>query len=744
MRFLRVGEKEIPVSICGNDLSRYSIVVGVRKTSMGRIDATPQAMRAAKELKKYLAAVTGVALPISSDKNPIVKSCEIAVGPTDRDRPDREFGTEEYEIKTVGERLIINGGRRGVLYGVYEFLEKYVGLRFFAEDLEKIVDRDRIEIRDIRDSYKPVFEYREICDWTAFDTEFAVKNRINGRFIRSIPDEWGGGIGWAGGDKGLVHTFSHLVPYDEYFASDPTLYALDENGERNPTGLCLTNPKTYRAALKTAKKWLAEAGKEDILSISVNDGNIAYCHCPECEKVRSIEGGESGGVLMFVNRIARAVKKEFPSAVVDTIAYGKIAEVPNVTRPADGVVVRVCGNLVRSNSYADFGREPLLSEQPQCVTFDRKMREWKKICKKIYVWDYPAPYSVINSIFPQFHTFLPNVRYFLENNVRGVYINGNTDTARFSALTTYLIAKLLYRPEMTDEEYETVFSEALQGFYGKGYEHIREFIELTRERATDNRVFTSHTLPPDMLSGDYPDEKLVARMHECFRKAEEEAESDGEKYRIRKDSLQVDYYELYSLTDGGVKNIPPERLAEIERRNKTLYDELVRFGILRVVENTFLPVVNDFRQSPSQWGYWDGNCVTGDRNNNNYRRDVYAILDSAEPLGERVNVTFSFMTNNVNPACFGCVFGGDGYEFITDDRGEKIPLVWDEWHDYRTVTVKGARVCSLKDIAAFEGKETSFSGYCFIQPHRKGVIFIMKNTDAGAYFMIKDVRIEKA
>lgn len=741
MNFIRPGAKEIPLYINGNKISEYSIIFGVPKVSLGESHAPVNILRAVKELKKYIALITGISIPSAMDKNPIVKDCEICVGNTSRG--SENYLTDEYEIKTEGNKLFINGGNRGVLYGVYSFLESCCGMRFFAENTELLLDTDEIRISDISVRYAPKIEYREVCYWNAFDTDFSVKSKINGSFMRSLPSEWGGGIGYAGGPKGLVHTFSHLVPYKRHYKKEPEVYALDGRGERNPTGLCLSNERTFQIALKTAKKWLKTSGSEDILSISVNDGNVAYCTCPDCLKVKAEEGDESGNLIRFINKIADALKKNFPDVLLDTIIYGEILEVPKITKPAPNLLIRVCGSTIRSHSYAEYGKKSILDKEPYAKEINDKIAAWGKVCNGIYVWDYPAPYVVINSVFPHFHTLHPNIKFFLENNVKGVFINGNTETTQFTALTVYLIAKLLYYSDMSDEDFQRHTDEFLCGFYGKGWRHIKAFMEYTRAQATDGHIFTSHTEPEDMFCGDYPNEERLKKMRGYFERALDEAESESERYRIGKDKLQVDYYGLYSVSDSGYEGWTEQQIDEAAQKNKELYEELKKYGITRVVENTFLPVVKDYRHSPKEWGYWDKFCTNGDRNNYNYDRDIYTLLESELPTGTIVDITFLFKTNNVNADCFGVVSGKDSYRYMTDEKGNKSSLIWDDYRHYTSVTIKDACVVNLEIFSKFEKKMSDYSGYEFVPPHKNGVMFKMENIAAGAYFFIKDVKITK-
>ena len=60
-----------------------------------------------------------------------------------------------------GDLTITGGTRRGVLYGVYEFLEAYVGWRFVLDGVEYLYEAKSIDIPEgTKDTQRAVFEER--------------------------------------------------------------------------------------------------------------------------------------------------------------------------------------------------------------------------------------------------------------------------------------------------------------------------------------------------------------------------------------------------------------------------------------------------------------------------------------------------------------------------------------------------------------------------------------------------------
>ena len=123
------------------------------------------------------------------------------------------MGTEGIVIKTVGNDLILAGGRpRGTLYAVYTFLEDHVGCRWWSSTASTIPKKPTLKIGGIDVRYVPPLEYRESFWFDAFDGDWAVRNKCNGHCAELDAKRGGKHI-----YQGFVHTFYPLIPPAEYF-----------------------------------------------------------------------------------------------------------------------------------------------------------------------------------------------------------------------------------------------------------------------------------------------------------------------------------------------------------------------------------------------------------------------------------------------------------------------------------------------------------------------------------------------
>ena len=365
---------------------------------------------------------------------------------------------------------ILGGNDRGVLYGVYKFLEEYAGIRYFTADLEVIPEGD-IVLRDgALLSYSPYFEYRhtswhcsavkEACSW-------CVKNGLNGN--GHIPPELGDRISYAPGLN--VHTLGKLT----------------ETGEGASPNPCLSSEENYQKVLKNVRAILEENPDSHIVSISQNDNNT-YCTCEACAAVDAEEGSPAGLMLRFVNRLAEELEKDYPNLVIDTLAYNYTQAAPQKTVPRHNVCVRICSIRVcfmHPMAECNDAKGPNGVAWTRTSTFLNDFLDWGKICDRIYVWDYTTNFAYYIAPFSNFGAIRENMILYYENGVRGMFDQGNSQSVsgEFGELRAYLLAKLMWNPYMSEEEYYHHMDEFLAAYYGEGWEGIRAFIDLTTELA---------------------------------------------------------------------------------------------------------------------------------------------------------------------------------------------------------------------------------------------------------------------
>ena len=129
------------VSLSACNGSAQSLVLADHNTSIYKIvvpaDATKLEQRSANVLQKYIRQVSGAELPIAIEGRPLATPA-IYIGHTakaEKVHPGK-MKQESYLLRTDGKDLVILGGSgKGLIYGVYNFLETYIGCKKLADEL---------------------------------------------------------------------------------------------------------------------------------------------------------------------------------------------------------------------------------------------------------------------------------------------------------------------------------------------------------------------------------------------------------------------------------------------------------------------------------------------------------------------------------------------------------------------------------------------------------------------------------
>lgn len=390
-----------------------------------------------------------------------------------------DFGTG-YRILAKSSDVCILGSDLAMnVRGIYAFLRSFAGIRSFISKHLSFTKQSVTVPYDTDISYHPYFEYAD-TDWLSpKDAEYSLFNGINGLQYRNIPKDMGGGIEY---QPYFCHTLTeHFCPSKKYYESHPEYYAF-QKGKRKPLQLCLTNPDVLKIVTQEVLDLLKEKHDPDaqlqIVTLTQHD-NVFFCRCPECLKMDRRYQSHAGTMLYFVNRVARAVKAAgYENVALDTFAYRYTRKPPVGIHPDENVIVRLCSiECCFSHPFDDKGCKANRA-------FMSDLKAWSQICNRIYVWDYCTNFSFFVGIFPNFGVLQRNIQIMYENNVKGIYEEGNfsldvCDT-EFGELRAYLLTQLFMDPycDLAKEQ-----SNFLAAYYGDGGKYIDEFINKTKEYA---------------------------------------------------------------------------------------------------------------------------------------------------------------------------------------------------------------------------------------------------------------------
>ncbi|HIJ73314.1 MAG TPA: DUF4838 domain-containing protein [Candidatus Hydrogenedentes bacterium] len=509
--------------------------------------ASDSEQRAAQEFAKYWQRCTGHDVLIGNrPENGVcvwIGRGGVPAGLLSKVKLER-LGTDGLHLRTVktgkvgaNPHLLIVGGReRGTLYGVYEFFERYMGVRWLTPDVTHIPEPPaslpRIDYR-----YVPPFEFRDTTYYWWLnphsDMEYADAEKdalYNG--INRINS----------GPSFACHTLHRQIPPDKYFEDHPEYYSFYDGKRHGPVGvpwwlgpgdmppdmmtqLCFTNPDVVKLLYEAVERDIQNNPANKEVHISQMDW-FAYCECEACAAIDAREESHMGSVLTALNQIADWLAEEHPGYSLETLAYLYTRKPPKYLRPRDNVIIKLC------SIECDFGRPLDDSSSALNRPFVEDIRKWSKVAKRLHVWDYTPNYTYAQIPHPNFHVLQPNAQFFMEHKVKGLFEQGfERRGCESEPLRAYMIHKLLWNP-LADGE--AIKDEFIDLYYQAAAPYIRQYIRLLTKRVQESG------LPlPCFNNGEWLDFDTVVEADRLFQKAFAAAPSDPIRRRVDRAYLPV-------------------------------------------------------------------------------------------------------------------------------------------------------------------------------------------------------------
>lgn len=438
------------ITLLDKGRSDYQIIV-----SSG---AVPDELRAASEFQTCFRKISGIDIPIFSEEAEPASN-EILIGSSkrlDQYRVKARFTPEEKDgflILTKQNNLFIIGGSpKGTLNGVYTFFENYLGCRLYSPEAAVIPVKNKIVLPEIHDRQVPLFTYRELLFPGRYDSNYLAWHKLHSHHDGS----WGL---W-------VHTFDDLVPPEQYFQEHPEYFS-EITGKRSDKGqLCLSNPEVFNVLAENLKRKIEAKPEAHYWSVSQND-NFLSCQCAECKKIAEQYGGESGLMIWFVNQVATL----FPEKTISTLAYQYTRSAPEHIKPLPNVNIMLC--------TIECNRSKPIAEDPTSASFVKDIKAWTKLTDNILIWDYVVQFRNYISPFPNLDVLQPNLEFFADEGCRLMFQQGSSGSlSEFVDLRSYIIAKLLWNPELDPKE---IRSDFIYGYYGDAAPFISEYIGMLHD-----------------------------------------------------------------------------------------------------------------------------------------------------------------------------------------------------------------------------------------------------------------------
>jgi hypothetical protein len=567
-------EKSDKLLLVKNGKSEYKIYLSD--------NAIPSEKYAAIELQKYIYKISDYKLPITNNYQESNKYIFLGFQDIPKslilDVDVNSFGMEEFIIKTSDKDILIAGGSpRGTLYGAIAFLSD-LGCRWYTPDYKKIPKTKDIILNATNKREKPAFEYREAFYKEAYDTEWAVHNRLNPS-MSMPPDSMGGGYKI----YPFVHTFYQLVSPDKYFKPHPEYFAMvDGKRKGHKAQLCLTNPEVLKIATETVYRWIKEQPGVRVLSVDQNDG-YGFCECKKCKAIDEAEGSHSGSLLNFVNKIADTVDQTNPEIRIQTLAYVYSEIPPKNIKPGPNVTIRLC--------HYEYCSAHSLEGCDSHKVFLERLQGWSEIAERITIWDYFTDFNHYLIPFPNFETFKQDVKFYANHNCIGLFAQGanvaQNGGGEFSTLRAWVFAQMMWNPY---QDAQALIDEFVTNVYGKAAPYIKTYIDLLHEKVKPDSVYFSIYAKP--TDGGYLTPDIVRESVKLFQQAEAESVNDPELLkRVELAGLPVLYTQLYFYSIGGQTYLSKQNMPNILKKFQRIIAEN---KIIQLAENPTRSDVNEF------------------------------------------------------------------------------------------------------------------------------------------------------
>jgi hypothetical protein len=302
-------------------------------------NASPQVQSAAQLLQKTVAQSSGATLPIGETASG--NALHVGSTPGTAAKLDlKKLDEEGYVLRALDKNnfVIIGGSDWGTEFGVDEFLERYLGVRWLmpTELFEDVPQHKTINLPDDANvRQEPVYLSRQLSPFNVVgdnpSSVWARRNRARGRI-------------------GFHHNLLNLFPPSKYFATHPEFYPiydgkrykpLDDDDPRWQPNFAA--PGIVDAAVEEINAYFERNPEAISYSLGMND-SARFDESPESKARRSGKKNFLGledvsdDYFEWANAVVERVLQKHPGKVFGTLAYNNIVEPPTRVKVHPAIV----------------------------------------------------------------------------------------------------------------------------------------------------------------------------------------------------------------------------------------------------------------------------------------------------------------------------------------------------------------------------------------------------------------------
>lgn len=396
---------------------------------------------AASELAKYVEKIAGAQIKIgASGKKTILLGLRKQLA--NNDLPAPKAGADGYALSVSSDRIVIAGDNaRGVLYGVYDLLER-MGCRWYhpamdPKDHEVVPRNSNLTLPIGKWSEASPFEDRVYwISGLAFEIrqkqslaqiDWAAKNRFNTLSWQCVPEKIdqdlaemkSKGVFAAMEKRGLVlhgpgHSFPYFMPTDRYFKDHPEWFGY-KNGKRQPHGgvwpainFCMSNQAAVEQFVNNVEEFVRKHSQFKRLDLLPIDGGLP-CECEECSKSTPTDLA-----LTVYNKVADRLSKVAPDVIVDCVpGYSVVEKTPDKVRPDDKLAA----------CYAHWGRNHRTAYSDPDYPRKDNLLTWMSQFKRFWICSYYAANSHQPFTGPPYlYAIEKDTEFMVNHHVTGAFV----------------------------------------------------------------------------------------------------------------------------------------------------------------------------------------------------------------------------------------------------------------------------------------------------------------------------------
>ena len=508
-------------------------------------DASAVTRFAAKELGAFLGRTLGAGLTTVSSPTPGRRSIVLGVNGWSKAAglAPEKLPRDGFQIRTAGGRVYIagvddpkvdieallpNGPKgnfkfeRGTVFGVYEFLERFAGTRFyFPGEMGTVVRKaPAVEVPDTDISSSPWFTVRHYYqrgdgEWSVEDgCEYSLKTVENLNWLRTRMQTFR--VPCCHGQLGFRITHRFRDTHPEYLqlrkdGTRDTEIVPDEKLSWRNYHLCQSGPvwnqfyedilAYYAAGRRVPRKRGMGGGSfaGDYVDVMPQDG-FRQCMCDACQAAYSkAHPTDYASDLIWrrTSELADRLRAAGCPAILTQMAYKPYSRIPDFPIP-DNVRVMVAKQGPWKVARAQDAEE----EYREIKAWDAKMGG----SRSVWLWTYPHKYGEM--VIPCLPPVAPRAfaRYFsaVSGNIFGAFLESESDKAIYNYLNYYVFSRIAWHGKV---DVEALLEEHHRLMFGAAAPEMAEFYDALescwidgiygREDALVMGRFGPEMLPPD-------------------------------------------------------------------------------------------------------------------------------------------------------------------------------------------------------------------------------------------------------